>query len=76
MMVARRRKGRRLAIAAARKDQAELCIEAHSGFGDGGLPPDRVPRRLGFFRPMNPGLALAVITIAARLEEDRRAERL
>ena len=57
VMVARQREGRRIAVAAARQDDAELSIEAHLRLRHGGQPADSFPRRGGLARVMDPGLA-------------------
>ena len=75
MMVAGQRKGARLAVAVrARRSTLNSASKSIAGFGDRRLAADRVPGRGRLAGRTDPGLALAVIAVAAGLEHDRQAE--
>src|SRR5204862_862890 len=69
-------KGAAFAGRGAGEDDAELRVEAHSGFGDCRPFTNRVPGGRRFVGPVNPGLALAIITEPPGLEQDWRTERI
>ena len=63
------------AVGPARDEDREFGVERDAGFGNRGLLADRCPCGLGLAAARDPGLALAVIAVAAALEHQRRAER-
>ena len=62
------------AIRRAGEDHGEFRIESDAGLGDRRLLADRLPGCLRLPLGPDPGLALAVIAIAPRLEDEREAK--
>ena len=62
------------AVRPAREDHREFGCKRNRSLSDGGLAADRIPGRFRLFRRTNPCLALAVIAVAAGLEDQRQTE--